>query len=146
MTQNIDVREMGVYRGRSTVKKFLLMNVNDMFDKIHRAFGVLTQNYQRILHSEPPATKEAIHKSRTSWLAARELLVEASMAAEYFNFMLADLERSRESMDLMTMKVPDYSAPVDNYLCPSEEMRRLASVQRTYHSSKSHRTSFETAV
>lgn len=67
------------------------------------------------------------------------------MAAKYFNHMLADLERARKSMDMMTIKVPNFAARLDDSMCPTEEMLREASTQRTYHSRESPGSSFETA-
>lgn len=144
MTQNLDAQDIGLYGSRSAGTEFFLSSVNALFARIQQAHGTLLERYHRLLHSQPPAMQEALEKSRVSWLAARQLLVEASMATHYYNFMLADLERSEKCMDMLLIKVPNHAAHVGSSLCPSEEMRRLADIQRMYHSSESCRSSFET--
>lgn len=145
MTQDCEIPESGVHRSRQTITAFILKNVNEMLTKLQRAYTEVYLHYLRLMRSDPPAADEDIRKARAVCFARREILVEAAMSAKYFNDMLPDLERSRKNMDLLSLKVPNHAARLDDYLCPTEEIQRATSTQRTYYSREPPRLSFETA-
>jgi len=121
----------GLECSRPTITAHILRKVNQIFDVIQQAYWNAYLVYSRLLRSE--ATQEELDKALRACLSARELLAEAWMATKYFNCMLKDLDRSRDAMDLLTMSVPPFAAPLDESLPPSEGMSQ-GSMQRTYYS------------
>ncbi|KZP20673.1 hypothetical protein FIBSPDRAFT_954367 [Athelia psychrophila] len=128
-----DLPDVGVSRSRQTVIGVLLNNINNLLDRVQRGYAQAHLRYMHLMASDPPAIEE-IRKARAICSTQREILAEASMAAQYFHYMLADLERARESMDMLSIEVPNFAARLDDCLCPTEEMIREASTRRTYHS------------
>lgn len=104
---------------------------------MHQTYAAAADKLHQHLDHDPKQVEEATRALCASWFSARELLVEASMASRYFHCMLEDLEQSQRNMDLMSMNVPKYAAPVPSYVSSSEQARQQAAIRRTYHSSES---------
>lgn len=117
----------------------ILRKVNQVFDELQQSYSNASLLYSQLERSDAP--KEQRDKALRACLSSRELMVEAWMAITYFNYMLKDLDRSRAAMDMMTIPIPPYAAPLGE--TPGENTQRRT--HRTYYSREYHRSSCETA-
>ncbi|KZP15624.1 hypothetical protein FIBSPDRAFT_867015, partial [Athelia psychrophila] len=132
----VHVCDIGPRRSRQVAQEYFLQRVEETITAMNRSYIAARDQLIQELDRDPSQEKEATQQSYARWFNARRLSTEASMSNQYFHCMLEDLQRSERNMDLMTVDVPPHAAPVPSHVS-SEQLRKKATIQRTYHSSES---------